>query len=115
MKKILIVEDDQNWSGIIRRGLGDKVLVIQAFTTEEAETVFQKNPDLALILMDACVPGDRPNTMFLVKKMRKTFSGPIIAISSLSEYRQELIKAGCDHEVEKAKAAQKVLELVGAS
>ena len=115
MKKVLVVEDDQHWSGIIRRGFGDKVLVVQAFTVEEAETVFQENPDLAAILMDACVPGDDPNTMWLVKKMRKTFTGPIIAISSNTDYRKELIQSGCDHEAEKDQVVQKVLELVGAS
>ncbi|OHA66245.1 MAG: hypothetical protein A3D63_01230 [Candidatus Wildermuthbacteria bacterium RIFCSPHIGHO2_02_FULL_49_17] len=114
-KKVLVVEDDQYWSGIIRRGLKGKVLVAQAFTTEEAEAVFQESPDLAVILMDACVPGDDPNTMWLVRKMRETFTGPIIAISSNSDYRKELIQAGCDHEAEKTEAAQKVLELVGVS
>lgn len=115
MKKVLVVEDDKRWSGIIRRGLGDKVLVAQAFTTKEAEDAFEQIPDFDVILMDACVPGDDPNTMWLVEKMRETFKGPIIAISSVPEYRQELIKAGADHEAEKTEVAAKVLELVGVS
>lgn len=115
MKKVLVVDDDKMWSGIIRRRLDGKVLVVQAFTTEEAEAIFKQDPDFAVILMDACVDGDMPDTMWLVRKMRETFKGPIIAISSSSDYRKELIRAGCDHESKKDEAAKKVLELVGAS
>ena len=115
LKKVLVVEDNQEWSSLIRRGLGDKVLVVQAFTMEEAEAVFERHPDLAVILMDACVPGDKPNTMGLVRKMRKTFKGPIVAISNYDKYREELMRAGCDYEAEKDDVAKKVLELVGAA
>lgn len=115
MKKVLVVEDSKQWSGLIKRALENKLLVFQAFTTEEAEVALKLHPDLAVILMDACVPGDNPNTMWLVRKMRETFKGPIIAISRVPEYRKKLIEAGCDYESEKDEAAQKVLELVGVS
>ena len=62
--------------------------------------------------MDACVPGDWPNTMPLVRKIRQTFVGPIIANSSLLEYRKKLLEAGCDYECEKGEVAKKVLELI---
>jgi CheY-like chemotaxis protein len=114
IKKVLIVEDNPTYSHMIRRNLEDKVLIAQAFTTKEAEAIFQRNPDLAVILMDACVPGDNPNTMWLVKKMRETFTGPIIAISSVSDYRKKLMEAGCNYEAMKNQAAQKVLELIDA-
>ena len=115
MNKVPVVEDVECLAFIIKQGLEGRVLVIQAFTIKEAEAAFKEHPDLAAILMDACVPGDKPNTMRLVEEMRKTFTGPIIAISSVADYRKELMEVGCDYEAEKTEAAQKVLGLVGAS
>jgi len=114
--KVLIVEDDKAWSELIRRGLGDKVLILFAHSLAEGEEVFRKNLDIDLIIMDACVPGDKPNAQFLVRDIRKTFTGPIIAMSSMPTYRKVLLAAGCDYEVEeKAQAAKKALELLGIS
>jgi len=77
------------------------MIVLSALTVEEAEELFSANPDVNLIVMDACVPGDRPNTFSLVQKIRQTYTGPMIACSSLKEYRRLLIEAGCDREASK--------------
>ena len=62
---------------------------------------------------DACVPGGEPNTPPLVQEFRRTFAGPMIAISSFSFYRRELIRAGCDHECEKDSLPKKLVEVLG--
>jgi len=114
LKKVLVVEDSETWSKIIKRGLGDKVLVLFALDMVKGAKIFRENPDIALVIMDACVPGDEPNTQILVREIRKTFSGPMIAMSSMPMYRKELLRAGCDYEVEeKEQAAKKALELLG--
>jgi|SRR3989338_2547224 len=112
-KKVLVVEDEEYIYEDWRRELGNKVVLISALSIKEAEEHFTANPDIAAIVMDACVPGDEPTTLPLVRKFRETFTGPMIAISSVGSYRQELIEAGCDHESEKADLPQKLIEVLG--
>ncbi len=102
-KKVLLVEDYPGWIKIIKGGLENEAEVLSAVTIREAENIFSENSDIAIIIMDACVPGDEPNTLPLVKKIRETFKGPIIAISSSDSYRKQLVEAGCDYECEKKK------------
>jgi len=112
----MIVEDSKAWSDIIKRGLGDKVSVFCAYNLIEGARIFEENPDMAVVIMDACVPGDEPNAQILVREIRKTFKGPMIAMSSMEKFRKVLLAAGCDYEVEeKSQAAEKVFELLGIS
>ena len=116
IKKVLLVEDNEDWNRIIKRGLGDKVQILSAYTIKEAEKIFEENSGIAIVIMDACVPGDTPNTQPLVQKIRQTFKGPMIAMSSMPMFRRKIVLAGCDHEVEeKTEAGKKVLELLGIS
>ena len=115
MFKILVVEDNSSWADIIQRGLerglGDKVKVLHASTIEEAESIFHQHSDLSIVLMDACVPGERPTTLGLVRNIRETFKGPMVAMSSRPDYREQLVKAGCDHESGKDEVVKKALDL----
>ncbi|MEK7645673.1 MAG: hypothetical protein AAB374_00995 [Patescibacteria group bacterium] len=89
------------------------MVIVSAFSIEEAEEQFAANPDIVAIVMDACVPGDRPTTPSLVQKLRSTFTGPMIAASSMSDYRRRLLAAGCDHESVKEEVPQMLLEILG--
>lgn len=96
--KVLIVEDDEQWQGIWTRHLqreGAEVLV--ASSLEEGERLFKANPDLTLVIMDGCVPGERSNSMPLVQKMRQTFRGPIVAGSGNPDVCKILMDVGCSH------------------
>jgi len=110
-KKVLLVEDYPAWIKIIKEDLGGAAEVLSATTVEEAEKMFEDNPDIALIIMDACVPGDEINTLPLVKKIRETFTGPIIAISANDLYRKKLVEAGCTCECEKKKVRSMIRHL----
>ena len=77
------------------RGKAPRFLV--ASSLEEGERLFQANPDLTLVIMDGCVPGERPNSMPLVQKMRQTFRGPIVAGSGNPNVCKTLVEAGCSH------------------
>lgn len=112
-KKVLIVDDEEFWQDYWRKELGEKVVMVSARTIKEAEEQFAANPDIVAIVMDACVPGDRPNTPPLVRKFRETFSGPMIAISSSWNNRDELVEAGCDHTSAKNPLPRKLLEVLG--
>ena len=114
-KKILIVEDDEMlqsaWKRLLSVQLQAHMEVIQAFSIEEAEKVFNENSDLSAIAVDACVPGTEPNTVNMVLKFRKTFTGPMIAISGRDDFNQILMSAGCDHETGKGKLVKKIKEI----
>jgi DNA-binding response OmpR family regulator len=114
LKKVLVVEDERYFHNSWRLDLGNKVMLISTLSIREAEEQFAANPDIAAIVIDACVPGYLPNTEPLVRKFRETFTGPIIAISSSPEYRAKLVSAGCDHECgRKYTLPQKLLEVLG--
>lgn len=113
LKKVIVVEDDIFFQEMFSRVLSNKVELLQAFTIKEAEKLFAENPDVSVIVMDACVPGSKPTTLPLVQKIRQTFSGPIIAASSLPEFRKELLIAGCNHECEKIDIPRMVLKIIG--
>ena len=81
------------------------------FTLARVE-LFSANPDLAAIVMDACVPGDKPTTPPLVWKFRQSFTGPIIAVSSSRVFREQLKAAGCDHACEKEDVPQELLRIL---
>ncbi len=114
MEKVFIVISDVRWSSLIRQDLGDRVLVIQAFTIEEARVAFRQHPDLAVILIDIVFESELDTTL-LIGEMRETFRGPIIAVSSAFDNLQKLIRAGCNDIARENAAAQRVLELVGVS
>jgi DNA-binding NarL/FixJ family response regulator len=113
LKKVLIVEDSQGYQRDYARALTGKVEILAALTIDDAEDLFVENPDISAIVMDACVPGDDPTTPPLVRKIRETFTGPMIAASSDWDYRQELVAAGCDHEVPKGRVPAKLIEVLG--
>ena len=112
-KKVLVVEDEEYLHGKWNRELDGKVVLVSALSIEEAEEKFTTNPDIDAIVMDACVPGDSPTTPPLVRKLRETFTGPMIAISSLGSYRRQLVQAGCNHESTKDSLPQKLIEVLG--
>ncbi len=113
--KILVVDDNRRWCQIFKRGLGDHCEVVIAETVETGERLYTENPDITLIIMDACVPGDEPTTLELTEKIRKTFKGPMIGASSMSNYRCALLEAGCDYSSEKTSAMEMAKELLGLS
>lgn len=113
MKKILIVEDYPPQIVIFKRQMKSDFELLFATTHQEALKLFSENSDIELIVMDACLKGEEPDTILLVTHFRKTFSKTIIATSSNIEYRQYLVSAGCDLECDKnevAKIVSKILQ-----
>ena len=97
MKKILFVEDEYHFQRKWNEVLGGKALILHATSISKAEELFESNPDVAAIVMDGCVDGGVIDTIPLVKKIRETFSGPIVAASSSTTYTNMLVEAGCDY------------------
>lgn len=113
MHKVLIVDDCRELQKLWQLHLQGTAEVFSALTIEEAEKIFSHyHTDLCLICMDACVPASTPNTLPLVRKMRQTYKGHMIAISTMSEYRKLLKDAGCDEEVDKELLPTKIEEFI---
>ena len=112
--KILIIEDSETlqdgWKESLLR-VTPLIEVIQAFSIKEAEKAFSDNSDLSAIAVDACVPGAYPNTMELVKKIRKSFLGHMIALSSSDIFNEMILEAGCNHKTTKQKLVNKIKDI----
>ena len=112
-KKVLVVDDDKSIHEFLATRMKDKVVLLKALTLQQGEELFNANPDISVVVIDACVPGNQPNSQWLVRKIRKTFVDlPIIAISSVNAYQQKLLLAGCSHECDKMSIPEKLLEFL---
>jgi len=114
-RKVLVVDDDPGGCvhELFRRRLGKDVILLDAWTLEEGRELFNANPDVSVVVMDACVGGKSPNSQELVREIHRTsFELPIIAISEQEKYRQELVSAGCSAECEKQSCPQMVRKLL---
>lgn len=103
---VLVVDDDvkgqQLFAELVEELLSDQIELLQAYDLETAKEIFEQRQDeFAAIVMDACVPGSEVNSHRLVWYMRRTYEGPIIAISTEVSYRNQLTEAGCSHQCEK--------------
>lgn len=108
--KILIIDDDRTcmelWTQLFERSNID---VKSAFSIEEARRFESQLGNFALIAMDACVPGNRPTTYDLLRDFRAKYNGIIVSISSDEEYRQQMMKLGCNAESDKMRLVGKVV------
>ena len=112
--KVLIVDDEEEWRDRwTRRLLREGAEVLKASSLEEGWRLFEANPDIALVIMDTCVPGFYPpNSMWLVEKMHQTFKGPIIAASGHPDFRRVLMGAGCSHEASKNEVSALISQIL---
>ncbi len=114
MKKVLVVEDYDPYYATVEKGLAGKVELMRAETLSEGRKLFQENPDVDLIIMDACVPGDKPNSMPLVAEIVESgYDKPIIASSSIPFYTRKLVEAGATHGANKYEVPELALDLLG--
>lgn len=105
--KILIVEDYASYRDLCHKGLKEALgeegyIGLEAATHQQAEEIFAQNPDISVIIMDACLDGNTPDTLDLIKKFRETFRGPMVAASTDSDHNTLLCNAGCDLRVKKS-------------
>ncbi len=97
-KTALVVEDDPNWQDDFRLALSRKGFeILQASDLKEAKELFLANSEeIGLVVMDGCLGSNSPNSMDLIKNIRQTFNGPMIASSGSKLYLKELTGAGCN-------------------
>lgn len=112
--KVLIVDDEEEWrERWTRRLTREGAEVLKASSLAEGEELFEANPDITLVIMDACVPGlCQPNSMPLVEKIRQTFKGPIVAASGRPDFRKLLMDAGANREASKNEVSALVSQIL---
>ena len=109
--KVLIVEDDTTALMRMEMNLHQHCELLTATTQDRATELFEEYlGQIDLIVMDACVPGHTINTLDLVKKIRVSYQGPIIASSSDEKLNKKLVAGGCDSGCNKNDIVEKVLE-----
>ena len=95
--KVLVVDDQPTIFTNLNYRYDGQAVFLSASTEEEARRLFADNPDIELIIMDACLDGPKPDTIGLVQYFRREgFEGLIIAVSSDSRYLEGLQEAGCN-------------------
>ncbi|HLD06220.1 MAG TPA: hypothetical protein VJC16_01640 [Candidatus Nanoarchaeia archaeon] len=111
MPLVLVVDDYPMWHEMYHRQLDGRIDLISARSAEEAKRVFNaRHKKLAAIALGTCA-AVQPTTLHLVPLFRLKFNGPIIAVSTVPGYRQQLMQAGCSHEIDKVYLAQLLLHL----
>ena len=100
MKRVLIIDHDNIAQGLYSRMLqGVEVEIISADTIKKAEKMFEENPDIDAVVINAFGSG--------LRLMIATSGSPI--------YAEELVNAGCSCSCEKHLVAQMLCKLLGLS
>ena len=102
MAKILVADDEE----LIRRLIGDCLkkeghTPLFAADGEEAFSVFEKNGDIELVLLDIMMPGI--DGWAVCKKMRETSNVPVILVSARSQDFDQIMgfESGADDYITK--------------
>lgn len=114
LPKVLVVDDQRTFHMIARERLNGMVRSLHARTIEEAQSLYETNPDVRVIVMDACVPGNTPTTHHFVRELRKSFRGPIIGCSNDFSNLYIMSNAGCSHICEKQRVFEVLQSLLAA-
>lgn len=116
---VLVVDDMQYCIDMHVNGLAELGLtIVTASTLRELDVMYAKHrEELAVIILDGCIPGDEVNTYGFITRVRAdmesgAFTGHLVAASSLPQYRETMVRAGCTHQAPKKGAAELVLELL---
>lgn len=111
--RILLIEDDEPIIRAMTVMLGKTTLPIcVARTKNQARTLFYEHDDFCVILCDGWLKNETSDTCDLIKEMRTTFHGPMIAMSSCSDTRARQVIAGCDESARTRLEAVKIAQLV---
>ena len=109
--KVLVVEDDVPVQTAFARILRGKTDVLLADDVEEARSLYRDHPDIFAVLMDGTLVSG--STVELVRELRRTFSGTIVAVSGSEHTNLALVAAGADSYWTKPGSPADLLRLLG--
>lgn len=102
--KILFVEDDKDIWLLYERDLeelGITAETLWAVSVNQGLALIRQNPDIGIISVDGSLNGE--DGVELIKAIRSSFSGKIIAASHSGESIREMLEAGADVECKRNK------------
>jgi len=116
-KLVLIIEDNERVSLAQKDYLESEHPSIEIMVADNIDSAKEclkiYGRGLSLIILDACLQSDKPNSMPLIAESRKYgFSGPIIASSESTDYVQILVKAGALPAEDKSDAVKIAVQLL---
>lgn len=90
------------------------ISIIHAFSIEDAEKKRRENPDIAVIVVEACLSGNFQETIPFVEKLQQTFKGHLIFASNVMSYRHKIHKKIEHHQTASIHSIhQRVIEVLG--
>ena len=90
------------------------MILINASSIEKAnEWLAKEIVKFDAIVVGACSIKDRPTTPPLVRDIRKTFTGPIIATTGAWDQQRELMEAGCDYAFSRDVLPNELIRILG--
>ena len=112
MATVLVVDDIPEFIKLHEDFLqGSGLSVVTAATLAELDAQYTEHrADLVGIILDGCVPGNTVNTLPFIQRAtidrrQGKFTGFLIAASSDPDYRKDMVRHGCTHEIRKDEAA----------
>ena len=102
-QKIMIVEDNVDTLKALCNYFHRRYEVVTARTVTEALGKFELHQGaFEMIALDASLETSGTiDTLPLIPEFRKTYKGPLVAISNSDKHNVELVAAGCDYRCEK--------------
>lgn len=115
---LVLIADDLDWVLEMWAGALEDygIKFVTASSLKELGEVFEENCHLLdAVILDGCIPGNDVNTIKFIWMVRdRGFKVPIVASSSLGEYRQMMMQAGASHQAPKDEAVDTVADLLSA-
>ncbi len=98
MKKILVLEDNDDFVRLWRLKLSD-FEIVSATTVLGALKQFANEPveNWVAIIVDGFLPASRHGSVFVERVRKQGYTGIMLAASSSEESQKLLLAAGCDH------------------
>ena len=114
LKKVLIVDNRDDWQRRWSEALKEEAEVISAFSVAEAEEKFYTNPGIKAIVVCTCGFNDdeMPITIPLIERFRETFDGPMIGTSCELLDRASFKREGCNHVATRFSMPYKLLSIL---
>lgn len=115
ISRILMIEDEESVIKAFGEVYALTAVVVTTTTLIEAEVVIDNMANtFDIVIIDACLGGNSPNTLRLPARIRETkYKGPIVGFSSEPQYLGSLKGAGCDtvcHKAEIFRVIDKLLQ-----
>lgn len=113
LEKILVVCGRKNIRNGLCLQLNGRVIVINAFTIQEALKRFSIGvDDIAAIVIEDDVLGGKPVQISFMRDVRDAFEGPILAVSDFASCRDMFCQVGYD-ACKREESPRKLLQILG--